>query len=102
MMMTMMVDDDSCCVIGSKVARLVEGHRWRRQVWQDVVGGLQFVCAVFLWRGAWSLNERYLIADKLIGGWVNHVMGTVLLMALQLFSYVGACGCALDDPNPGL
>jgi hypothetical protein len=51
---------------------------------------------IFLWRGGWNLNTIFIVEDPLVGGWVNHCIGTFLLMSLQLFSYAGACGCALD------
>ena len=75
---------------------------WLTLLYEDLVYAVVFVSEWFLWRGGWNLNTSYVIADPLIGGWVNFVIGTVLLFALQLFSFVGGCGCSLDgqkSPN---
>ena len=69
-------------------------------VYDDAVCLLLFACEAFLWRGVWNLNATFLLSDLLVGGWVNHAAGTVIMMTLQLFSYVGICGCALDDDPP--
>lgn len=77
------------------------GGRWWRLVWEDVAFFVVFVGEGFLWLGAWNINATYLIADPLVGGWVNHAIGTSALFALQLFSYAGACGCSIDWMEPG-
>lgn len=69
---------------------------WRRLAVDDLVTFVQFASEAFLWRGAWNLNARFLIPDPCVGGWVNLALGTALLMSLQLFSYVGGCGTAVD------
>ena len=69
-------------------------------VYDDIVCFLLFVCEAFLWRGVWNLNARFMIADLFLGGWVNHAAGTFIMMILQLFSYVGVCGCARDEDTP--
>jgi len=66
----------------------------------DVVCLLLFASEAFLWRGVWNLNATFMISDLFLGGWVNHAAGTVILTALQLFSYVGICGCARDHDSP--
>ena len=66
-------------------------------VYDDSVCLLLFACEAFLWRGVWNLNATFMIADLFLGGWINHAAGTVIMMTLQLFSYVGVCGCAVDD-----
>ena len=60
-----------------------------------------FACEAFLWRGVWNLNATFMFSDLFLGGWINHAVGTVVMMPLQLFSYVGVCGCARDDDTPG-
>ena len=55
-----------------------------------------YVFHLFLWRGGWNLNATYMISDQMVGGWVNHICGTVALMLLQLFSYASVVGCAVD------
>ena len=69
-------------------------------LFDDAVCLLLFASEAFLWRGVWNLNATFLIADPCLGGWVNHAAGTAVLMLLQLFSYVGVCGCARDDDVP--
>ena len=69
-------------------------------VYDDSVCLLLFACEAFLWRGVWNLNATFMIADLFLGGWVNQAAGAVIMMILQLFSYVGVCGCALDDDTP--
>jgi len=69
-------------------------------VFDDTVCLTLFVCEAFLWRGVWNLNATFMLSDLFLGGWVNHAAGTVVLMVLQLFSYVGICGCARDDDVP--
>ena len=69
-------------------------------VYDDLVCLMVFVCEAFLWRGVWNLNATFMFSDLFLGGWVNHAAGTVILMSLQLFSYVGICGCGRDDDTP--
>jgi len=69
-------------------------------IYDDAVCFLLFFCEAFLWRGVWNLNATFMFSDLFLGGWVNHAAGTVIMMALQLFSYVGICGCARDDDVP--
>ena len=70
--------------------------RRARTAWEDLVYFVTFLSMAFLWRGAWNLDQHYILPDRLIGGWVHHVTGTALLIGLQLISFVGGCGCALD------
>lgn len=79
-----------------QVSYRLRNHRLLRLIWEDWVFTCVFFMETFLWRGGWNLNAIFIIQDPLIGGWVNHCIGTFLLMSLQLFSYAGACGCALD------
>ena len=72
---------------------------WHRLIVDDVITFLQFASEAFLWLGAWNLNVRFLIQDHLVGGWTNHIIGAVLLMSFQLFSYVGSCGCTTDGES---
>jgi hypothetical protein len=67
-----------------------------RLFWEDVCIAAGFVALKFLWRGGWNLNSTYMIADTLIGGWVNFIFGSIALLLLQLMSYAGACGCGID------
>ena len=76
------------------------GNGFGKLLYEDFIYLITSLCQFFIWRGGWNLNARYLLADPLVGGWVNHVVGTILLMCLQLFSYVSACGCALDGFDP--
>ena len=69
-------------------------------VYDDAVCLLLFVCEAFLWRGVWNLNATFMLSDLLLGGWFNHAAGTAVMMTLQLFSYVGICGCACDRDVP--
>jgi len=69
-------------------------------VYDDAVCLLLFACEAFLWRGVWNLNATFMIADPRLGGWLNHAVGSLILFALQLFSYVGICGCARDQDTP--
>ena len=69
-------------------------------IYDDAICLLLFVCEAFLWRGVWNLNATFMLSDLFVGGWVNHAVGTVLMMTLQVFSYVGVCGCARDDDVP--
>jgi len=70
------------------------------RVYDNAVCLLLFASEAFLWRGVWNLNSTFMISDLFLGGWINHAAGTVVLMMLQLFSYVGICGCARDDDTP--
>jgi len=70
-----------------------------RTIYEDVVNTLAFIVMAFLWRGAWNLNAKFMIEDELIGGWVNHVIGTALLIALQVLEMVGGCGCPVDGDD---
>jgi len=36
----------------------------------------------------------------MIGGWVNHFFGTVILISIQQLSYASYCGCAYDGREP--
>ena len=65
-------------------------------LWEDFIYIIVFPCHLLLWRGMWNLNARYLYPDPLWGGLVNNLVGTALLMVLQLFSYASAVGCAVD------
>ena len=67
-----------------------------RLLWEDFIYIIVFPCHILLWRGMWNLNARYLYPDPLWGGLVNNLVGTALLMVLQLFSYASAVGCAVD------
>jgi len=77
---------------------IFSGH-FARTLWEDLVHFVVFANMSFLWRGAWNLNAMYMIEDPLIGGWVNHIIGTVLLTSLQILQIVGACGCAIDGSD---
>jgi hypothetical protein len=70
-------------------------------VWDDAVNFVAFVLLVFLWRGGWNLNERFIIPEKELGGWVNHVIGLVVLMATGNFSVVGSAGVVIDGEGEG-
>ena len=71
-----------------------------RLLWEDFIYIVVYACHIFLWRGGWNLNARFLYADPLWGGLVNHVVGTTLLMSLQMFSYASAVGSAVDGSEP--
>jgi hypothetical protein len=60
-----------------------------------------FFLLMFLWRGAWHLNTRYLILDQTLGGWVNHAVGSAVLMVTGTFSLVGSAGVDLDGTDQG-
>jgi Fuseless len=89
----------ACCDVNLFAQFAARWHGWRRLVVDDVVTFMQFVSEAFLWRGAWNLNTKFVITDPFLGGWVNHAIGTFLLMSLQIFSYVGTVGCSLDVPD---
>ena len=69
---------------------------WLRLLYEDAIFLTVFAAESLMWRGGWNLNAMFIIADPMVGGWVNHAIGTVLLLSLQLFSFVGSCGCARD------
>ena len=79
-----------------QMSRHCENSRWASFAWDHIVNLTVVVCEGFLWYGLWRLNARFVIADPYVGGWVNHIIGTVLLIPLQLFSYAGSCGCSVD------
>ena len=57
---------------------------------------LIFPCLTTLWRGGWNLNPHYLIPELPLGGWVHHVVGTVLMLVFQVYGYVAAFGVIKD------
>ena len=73
---------------------------YRSLAFDQTITMLQYFSSLLLWRGAWNLNMRFVISDPLVGGWVNHVIGTVLLMSLQQFSIIGSCDCSMDYAQP--
>lgn len=78
-----------------------KGHPWGKLAWENSIFCLTTFTLVFIWRGVWHLNVYYTISDPFVGGWMCLAIGTVLLMALQLFSFVGFTGCAVDGTATG-
>ena len=72
---------------------------WRRLVVDDVITLAQFISESLMWYGTWNLNAQFIIPDPFLGGWVNHAIGTFLMMSLQIFGYVSGVGCSLDFPD---
>ena len=70
-------------------------------IWEDVVYTAVFICTGILWRGGWNLTATYVIPDIEVGGWVCFVLGSVLLISLQLLSFVCCHGIAMDGTEPG-
>lgn len=60
---------------------------------------------LLLYRGAWNLCLLYFLpavaGDESLGGWVSHVVGTIGLMALQLFNTVGLHNIERDGACEG-
>ncbi|ELU04834.1 hypothetical protein CAPTEDRAFT_198494 [Capitella teleta] len=77
------------------------GWHFAKLVWENAVFAVATCTLVFIWRGTWHLNVYYIISDPFLGGWVNLGIGTVLLVSLQLVSFVGFCGCSVDGTTPG-
>jgi len=69
---------------------------WLKLIWEDLVYILIFNVMTVYWHGTWNLCIRYMITDPLIGGLVNHCLGTVLLLLTRTYSMIGVCGCAVD------
>lgn len=86
---------DALCQVSFRL----RNHPFLRLIWEDCIFTCVFFVETFLWRGGWNLNTLFIIQDPLVGGWVNHCIGTLLLMSLQVFSHAGACGCALDTTS---
>lgn len=87
----------------AKVCLILEakGSYYGKIAWEDFVIFITLLSNVFIWRGAWELDNVYVIQDTFLGGWVNLCAGTFLLSSLQLLSFVGACGVALDGDCRG-
>lgn len=83
------------------VSKMLADRRLLKVVWEDSVYFLVFIFLSMQWRGIWNLNAEYLIKELPLGGWVNHLMGTAGLMAMQTFSEVSAFGMIRDGTDPG-
>ena len=70
-------------------------------IWEDFIYTVIFFCTAILWRGGWNLTATYIIPDYKVGGWFCFSIGSVLLISMQLFSYVCCHGVAIDGNDPG-
>ena len=53
-------------------------------VWENAIMFVATWGNLLMWRGGWDLCLKYIIPDKVIGGWISHIMGTFGLIALQV------------------
>ena len=70
-------------------------------VFEDIVMFVATWATLLLWRGGWDLCLKYVIPDKVIGGWVSHWIGTWGLIVLQAFNNVAMNGIEIDGEYPG-
>lgn len=71
--------------------------KWTKLIYHNSLFLAIFLCQGSFWGGAWRLDKMYIIPDPLIGGWIHHGVGTVLLTGLQIFSSsIAGVGCAVD------
>ena len=83
-------------------ALAVEKHGfWWKLLYEDVCYFVIFFLHGILWRGAWNCTVHYLITDPEKGGWLCFCIGSVGLLVLQNFSYVGGMGVTVDGMDPG-
>ena len=75
------------------------GHASLKLLWEDAMYTVTFVVLGFLWRGVWCLNSLYVLPQIPLGSWVNFLVGSAGLLALQTFTIVcnwGMCEDGLD------
>lgn len=89
-----------CFLFILQISYRLQDHQRLKLLWEDLIFTIVFLTETFLWRGGWNLDTTFIIKDPLVGGLVNHCIGTFLLMSFQLFGYVGTCGCILDNATP--
>ncbi|ESN98105.1 hypothetical protein HELRODRAFT_193091 [Helobdella robusta] len=70
---------------------------WKLLAYENSIYMVAFISEALLWIGAWNVNSSYIIPDQQIGGWVNHLVGTFMLILCGIMSYGGACGCCDDS-----
>jgi Fuseless len=77
-------------------------------IFEDFVFLILTWANLLLWRGAWNLCLLYFLpssdtSGESLGAWVSHIIGTIGLMALQLFNTVGLHNierdCASEDDD---
>lgn len=72
-------------------------HWLTRRIYEDFIYVIIFLFITPLWRGTWNLNTRYFLPELPIGGWVNHCIGLVLMVATQTLSNVGCFSGLVKD-----
>ena len=65
-------------------------------IFEDVIFLIAEWANLLLWRGGWDLCVHYIIPDPLMGSWISHLIGSVGLISLQVFSNVGLNGIERD------
>ena len=83
-----------------KVSESLARIQFLKVLWEDTMYLFIFGVLALLWRGVWNLNAEYLIKELPLGAWVNHVLGTAGLMAMQTFGEVSAFGMLRDGQDP--
>ena len=74
---------------------------WWKLLYEDIVYFCIFFLHGILWRGAWNCTVHYMITDPEKGGWLCFCIGSVGLLLLQNFSYVGGMGVTVDGLDVG-
>lgn len=80
----------------SRLSAKLDDHLWVKIAFEDILFTVLMWSNLLLWRGSWNLCVRHFLPKPYVGSWVSHWIGTVGLMALQVFSNVGLHGIARD------
>ena len=83
-----------------KVSETLDKRPLLKLVWEDTIYFIVFLVVTMLWIGLWNLNTEYVLKEMPLGGWVNHVVGTMGLLVMQTYSEVSAFGITLDGTDP--
>ena len=80
----------------SRISVKLERKKYLRIIYEDIVHIIALIPLLFFYRGLWNLNEEYIIKDKEVGGWVNHIIGLSMLLIFQTYSTLVGPGCIID------
>lgn len=85
-----------CAVIAEKLDK----HTGWKIVFEDALFIVMCWANLMLWRGGWDLCVHFLLPHSLLGPWLCHWVGTVGLLAFQVFNNVGLNGIERDGQYP--
>ncbi|ELT95825.1 hypothetical protein CAPTEDRAFT_177777 [Capitella teleta] len=82
------------------ISERLDAHKGWKICYENVLFLVLCWANLMLWRGGWDLCVHYMLPHSLLGPWLCHWIGTLGLMAFQVFNNVGLNGIERDGQYP--